>query len=337
MRLPEFDYLAPKTVDEALEHLSARAGECTVLAGGTDLLVRMKQGLKTPRGLLSLRHLGDLRGIRRENGRLVIGSCTPLAAIGASRDVGEHFPALRQAVRSVGAVSIQQHRGTIGGNICQDTRCLYYNQSAFFRSGRPPCHKAGGKNCYARKDSDRCHATSQSDAAPALIALGAEARVRNRGGERRIALQDLYSSVGDHPLTLADDDLLTAVVLPPPARGSSSAYRRLAYRSAIDYPIACAAAALDTDGGRVATARVVVGAVGRAPMLLPQVGELLAGAPLSESRRFEEAATRAMDLASAFAVDNVGATLDYRIRMIRVTVLRALEAAADGCAARPAA
>jgi len=337
MRLPVFNYIEPKGLNEALEQMKTFGKECAVLAGGTDLLVRMKQRLTTPANILSLKHLRDLSGIRRENEWLNIGACTPLADICASADIRNYFPALHQAISAVGAVSIQHHTGTIGGNLCQDTRCLFYNQSAFFRSGKPPCHKAGGQTCYAREDSDRCHATSQSDGAPALIALNARVSLQSTRGEREMPLMDLYSNIGDHPLTLSDDDLLTRINIPLPAPGSSSAYKRLAYRSAIDYPIVCAAASLESSDMLITGARIVVGAVGRAPLLLPQVADILVGSPLSDSEELEKAAMLSMDLASAFAVNNVGSTVEYRTRMIPVMVRRALEAAAEDAKSHPSA
>jgi 4-hydroxybenzoyl-CoA reductase beta subunit len=330
MRLPVFNYIEPKNLNESLEHIKTLGRDCAVLAGGTDLLVRIKQRLITPGNILSLKHLKSLRGIRRQEGRITIGSCTSLADICASTDIREQLPALHQAISAVGAVSIQHHTGTIGGNICQDTRCLFYNQSALFRSGKPPCHKAGGQTCYARKDSDRCHATSQSDGATALTALNASVSLQSTRGIRELPLAELFSAIGDHPLTMADDELLTGISIPIPNAGSYSAYQRLAYRSAIDYPIVCAAAVLEGSGTRITGASVCVGAVSRAPLLLPQVADSLIGNHLSDRAVFEKAGLLAMDLASAFAVDNVGSTVEYRTRMIPVVVRRALEAAAEG-------
>jgi len=337
MRLPAFNYIEPKDLNEALEQMKTFGNECAVLAGGTDLLVRMKQRLTTPANILSLKHLKDLRGIRRENGWLKIGALTPLADICDSADIQKHFPALHQAISAVGAVSIQHHNGTIGGNLCQDARCLFYNQSAFFRSGKPPCHKAGGQTCYAREDSDRCHATFQSDGAPALIALNAGISLQSTRSEREMPLEDLYSTIGDHPLTLADDELLTGINIPLPAPGSCSAYKRLAYRSAIDYPIVCAAASLESSDTLITGARIVVGAVGRAPLLLPQVANILVDSPLFDPEAFEKAAMLSMDLASTFAVNNVGSTVEYRTRMIPVMLRRALDAAAEGAKSQPSA
>ena len=183
MRLPPFEYLDPRDFPEALDMLAAHGNECRILAGGTDLLVRMKQRLLKPKYLMSLKSLNMLDYIREEDGAIKIGPRTTLAKLIESEMVKKFIPGFWQSVSSVGAQSIQHYAGTIGGNLCQDSRCLFYNQSAFWRSGRQPCHKAGGKTCYAREDSDRCHATFLSDCAPALIALDAKVILSRAEGE----------------------------------------------------------------------------------------------------------------------------------------------------------
>lgn len=178
MQLPGFEYLEPRNIDEAFDMLGAHGAGCAVLAGGTDLIVRMKLRLQSPRFLVSLKHLNDLDYIREDAGCLLIGAATPLARIIAAENVRAQLPAFHEAVAAVGARSIQHVRGTLGGNLCQDNRCRFYNQSAFFRSARQACHKAGGTICYARDGSDRCRSTCQSDGATALMALDAKVTLR---------------------------------------------------------------------------------------------------------------------------------------------------------------
>ncbi len=340
MRLPNFEYLEPGTLDEALEILHVHRGNCSVLAGGTDLLVRMKQRLLTPKHLISLKSLDHLNHIRQENGSspsekdevTKIGARTPLADISRSDIIQKHFPGLFQAIESVGAPSIQHHRGTIGGNLCQDNRCLHYNQSAFWRSGRQACHKAGGNICYAKEGSDRCHATCQSDGAPMLMALDAKVTLLRKDGQRTLPLEDIYTLAGEHPLSMEPDEILADIQIPLPGLGTGNAYKKLAYRSAIDYPIASAGVVVQTSQEKnsepvIEKSRIVVGAMSSAPMMLAQASKSLEGKSVSDQDALKKAAAIAMDHASAFATDNVGSELGYRIRMVAVLVRRALDEA----------
>ena len=331
MNLPRFEYLKPRDLGEAVGMLHDLGEDCKILAGGTDILVRMKHRLLTPKYLMSLKSLNGLCNIRNENGFVCIGAGTSLSEITKSQAFKKRHPALFQAINSVGAATIQHHRGTISGNLSQDTRCLHYNQSAFWRSTKPACHKAGGKTCYARADSDRCHGTFQSDCAPALIALDAHVVLNRKNGSRTLPLVDFYSSNGEAPLSLEPDEILTEIRIPEPQEGNGSSYKRLSYRSAIDYPIASVGAFVNVVDAVINDARIVVGAVSRAPLFLTQVSKQLSGVPISDKTALQKAADNTMDLASAFAVDNVGSSLEYRIQMISVLARRALEAAIVTC------
>jgi len=334
VRLPEFTYLEPADLDEALEMLHTHGADCRVLAGGTDLLVRMKQRLLAPAYLMSLKSVDGLAGITEEDGVLKIGAATPLADITASPVVRENFPALAEAVEAVGALSIQHFRGTLGGNLCQDNRCRFYNQSAFFRSTKQLCHKAGGQICYAREGSDRCRSVYQSDTAPALIALGAEVTVGRRDGRRSMPLMELYTATGEHPLSLADDELLTGIRIPLPQSGEGAAYQRLAYRSAIDYPVVCAGAWIRIEAERIADTRIVVGAIGSGPLHVAGAAGHLVGHPVADRSALEDTARAAADAAAAFAVDNVHGSTEYRMQMAAVMTTRALEKALGRAAQR---
>jgi len=327
VRLPRFQYLEPKDLCEALHLLELHGEECRILAGGTDLLVRMKQRLLRPSWILSLKNLHELDYIRNEDGALCIGGRTPLARVLSSPVVAEKIPALREAVQSIGAPTIQHYRGTLGGNLCQDTRCLHHNQSAFWRSTKQPCHKAGGRICYAREGSDRCRSTHQSDAAPALMALEARVVLSRKEGTRILSLEDFYTTRGETPLAIERGEILTEIQIPLPSSGSGNAYRRIAYRSAVDFPIASAGVSVQVRKGRIQRAKIVVGSIASAPLPLAQAGACLQGRPLDDEDALERAAQVSMDHASAFAVDNVGSTVEYRIRMVSVLVKRALKEA----------
>ncbi len=300
-----------------------------ILAGGTDLLVRMKQRLKRPSFLITLKNLKELEGVKLAEGELAIGAKTSLRDVIRSPWVQRYAKGLGEALSSVGAYTIQHVRGTIGGNLCQDTRCLYYNQSAFWRSGKAPCHKAGGKICYAREGSDRCRSTNQSDGATALLALDAKVTLQSLRGERTIPVSDLFTMKGETPLDIRSDEILTTIRIPIPSESAASAYERISYRSAIDFPVACAAVLIQAEDKAVKRARIAVGAMGNGPLLMIQAAELLEGRSLEDEEAMVRAARIAMDHASAFAVDNVGATVEWRVSMVEVLVRRALRRACE--------
>ena len=328
MRLPRFDYLGPDNLEGALDLLATHRDDAKILAGGTDLLVRMKKGLLKPKFLISLKALNELSYIKKEDNHIKIGARTSIADIIASDLIKKESRALVQACEKIGAITIQHFRGTIGGNILQDNRCHHYNQSDFYRSGRQPCHKDGGKICYAREEADRCNSTCQSDGATALMALDAGITLVRKGGERTVSLADFYTAEGIMPFSMESHELLKEIVIP--VQGGSSAYKRLAYRSAIDYPIVCTGVLLKpSPKDEIRDARIVVGAMGRSPLFLAQASSSLKGKKLTDTAAFKKAADIAMDHASTFAVHNVGSTLEYRCTMVSQMVFGALEQAAD--------
>lgn len=328
MRLPRFDYLGPDNLEGALDLLDTHRDDAKILAGGTDLLVRMKKGLLKPKFLISLKALNELSYIKKEDNNIKIGAGTSIADIIASNLVKKEAHALFQACEKIGAITIQHYRGTIGGNILQDNRCHHYNQSDFHRSGRQPCHKDGGKICYARDEADRCNSTCQSDGATALMALGAKITLARKGGERTVDLVDFYTADGIMPFAMESHELLKEIIIP--MQGAQSAYKRLAYRSAIDYPIVCAGVLLKSSKkNEIREVRIVVGAMGRSPLFLVRASSSLKGKKLTDMDAFKKAADIAMDNASTFAVHNVGSTLEYRCAMVSQMVLRALKQAAE--------
>ncbi|WP_299981995.1 FAD binding domain-containing protein [Desulfobacula sp.] len=334
MRLPRFDYLEPENLKGALDLLSTHRDDAKILAGGTDLLVRMKKGLLKPKVLISLKALNELSYINEKNGYIKIGARTPIADIVASGLIKEEAHALFQACEKIGAVTIQHYRGTIGGNILQDNRCHHYNQSEFHRSGHQPCHKDGGKICYAREEADRCNSTCQSDGATALMALDAKITLSKINGERTVDLADFYTTDGIMPFAMESHELLKEIIIP--VQIAESAYQRLAYRSAIDYPIVCAGVLLkrsDTQKNEIDDARIVVGAMGRSPLFLAQASFSLKGKKLNDTNAFKKAADASMDNASTFAVHNVGSTLEYRCAMVSQMVFQALKEAAQAAVA----
>lgn len=328
MRLPVFAYEVPQSIDEALKLLSRYGPDCRILAGGTDLLVRMKQRLATPAHLISLKALPELTGIEESEGVLRIGAAARLNDILEHKPIQERRPGLFEAVKSIGAPSIQHFAGTIGGNLCQDNRCQFYNQSSFFRAARQPCNKAGGKTCYAWEGgSDKCYSVCPSDAAPVLVAMEALAVIKSVNGERIIPLEELYSSVGERPLTLADDEMLTEIRVPDPPAGAGNAFEKLTYRSAIDYAVVSAGASVLTDGKQILKAKVVIGAVARAPLAIPAAEAILKDKPAGDEEALYEAGRAAMNTAQPFVANNMSQPVDYRTRMVSVMAKRAIKKA----------
>ena len=190
MRLPCFDHIKPESLEVSLAFLEKSGKKARLLGGGTDLLVSMKYGLSRPDTLISLKGLPELSGITADNhGNIVIGAGVTLSNLAKNPIISEKIPVLKKAVLSVASKHIR-NMATIGGNICLDTRCWYYNQSKLWREAREVCHKTGGSVCHAIKGSDRCHAINSSDTAPILAALNASVRVVKKGGERLIFIKD---------------------------------------------------------------------------------------------------------------------------------------------------
>ena len=327
MRLPKIDYLAPSSLSEALALLAEKGQAASVLAGGTDLLGRLRQRLVKPDVLVSLRNIEELKAVTLEGVTLRLGAAASLRTVMDHPEVRKELPGLAEALQSVGAAGIQHQRGAIGGNLLLDVRCLFYNQSDFWRSGRDKCFKNGGQVCHAVAESKECSASCQSDGAIMLAALSAQVLVKNKTGERLLGLAELFSGVGETPFTLAPEDLLCEIriMLPPPGTGSS--YQKLRWRSAVDYPLVSAAAVVSLSRGKVDRARLVIGAAGPAPLVIDDADKILRGqAP--DDDLIDQAAAAARRKAEGVIVENAIAPAEYRRRMVRVMARRALKEAA---------
>jgi 4-hydroxybenzoyl-CoA reductase beta subunit len=324
LRLPPFEYDEPRNLGEALTSLAEHGERAKVIAGGTDLIVRMKQRLDHPEVIISLKELKELNYIREENGHLRIGALTPLASLLESDPINRHFQALSQAARLVGAPPIQHFRGTIGGNLCLQTRCLFYNQSSFWRSGRSRCHKDGGEICYAEENSDRCRSANQSDGACALMGLDATIIAASVNGERRLSIEEFFTGRGEEPLALNSDEMVTEIQVDLPEKGVGSSFKKLTFRSAVDFALVSAAAMLWVADNKIASARLAVGGAGAAPLLLKEASETMIGKDIGDIEALDETFHKVRKHASAFMVDNLGATVDYRQKMSAVMAKRAV-------------
>ncbi|MDH4208817.1 MAG: FAD binding domain-containing protein [Anaerolineae bacterium] len=321
MQLPSFGHLEPRSLGEALELLAMHAEQAKPIAGGTELLVSMKQGLLAPAYVVDLKQIPGVDSVVEETEGLRIGALTRLSALIRSPLVQEHSPLLAEAASAVAAPPLQE-MGTVGGNLCQNTRCFYYNQSRFWRQVRGPCYKTGGDRCHVVEGGNRCFATYQGDLAPALIALGATVTLAKEGSERRLPLAELYTGKGKRPLALVTGEVLTEVRVPAASAGAGGDYQKLRQRGAMDYPLVGVAAAVGKDGSDVcAWARIALTGVSTGPLVVQEASELLVGRPVDEAL-LSQVAEAAYELARP--VNNVGSEATYRRKMVRVLTRRAL-------------
>jgi 4-hydroxybenzoyl-CoA reductase subunit beta len=321
--LPSFQLLRPKTLDEAIALMARHDGEVRIVAGGTDLLPSMKQKLFTPPCVLDLRGISELRGIRSRPGSGVeIGALTTLSAVERSALIRDDYPVLYQAVRTI-ASPVLRNMGTIGGNLCLDTRCLWYNQSLLWRKSCGFCLKKDGDLCHVAPGGTFCWATFSGDTPPALLCLGAEVEIAGPKGIRRTPLSEFYVNDGIVRLHLAPNEIVTRVNLPESSAGWRGSYQKLRVRGSIDYPLAGVAVALKLRSGRVEDARVAITAVNPAPLLVKDADAQLIGAVPGE-----ELADRVGDLAASTAkpLTTSALTPEYRREMVRVFAKRAVMA-----------
>jgi len=320
MRLPPFRYLAPVSVADAVKLMADHGPAAMLVAGGTDLYPNMKRRQFEPAVLVGLRGLGELVGVRgRPDGGLAIGAGTTLTAVSTHVQVRGRYAALATAA---GAVSTPQLRnmGTLGGNVCVDTRCNYYNQSYQWRKAVNFCMKKDGEICLVAPGSPRCWAVSSSDTAPALWSLGASVRIAGPAGERTIPLSAFYQDDGIQYLTKQPDEIVTEILLPPDD-GVRSVYLKLRRRGSFDFPVLGVAAALQMEGETVRRARIVLGAVASLPREAADAARLLVGERLGPELidRVADAAAR-----PAKPLDNTDLAHPYRKKMTRIFVARAL-------------
>jgi 4-hydroxybenzoyl-CoA reductase subunit beta len=320
IRLPAFTYVPARSVDEAVRALRDHGAAAMLVAGGTDLFPNMKRRQFEPSTLVGLRGVREIVGVRRApHGGLAVGAGTTLSALAAHPDVAREHAGLAMAA---GVVSSPQLRnmGTIGGNVCVDTRCNYYNQTFEWRRAIGFCMKKDGDICLVAPGSPRCWAVSSSDTAPVLWSLGARARLVGPAGERTVPVAALFRDDGIEYLAKRPDEVLAELLLPP-ADGWRSVYLKLRRRGAFDFPVLGVAAAVRLDGGRVREARIVLGAVASQPREAPAAAAALAGERLTP-----ETITRAADAAAGPArpLDNTDLTHPYRKKLTRIFVARAL-------------
>ena len=336
MSLPQFKLLRPRRLDEALSLLAKHsdrvaagdspAHHVRIVAGGTDLIPSMRQKLFEPQYVLDIRHIAELKGIREQKGSGVeIGALTSLTAIEHSELLRRRYPVLSEAAATV-ASPLLRNMGTLGGNICLDTRCLWYNQSLTWRKGCGFCIKKDGDLCHVAPGGTKCWAAFSGDTPPALLCLKAEIEIASTSGLRRMPLQDFYTGDGVAYRKLQSNEIVTRVFLPESSADYRGIYRKLRVRGSIDYPLAGVAVVIKRSNGHIADARLAITAVNPAPLLVKGASELLAGKVLDEAL-----AEAAGDLAARTAkpLTTSALTPEYRREMIRVFTKRAILQAAQ--------
>ncbi len=321
MQLPPFTFVEPESLQEAVQFLQQKGAVSRIIGGGTDILPSMKQRICTPEYVVSLEAISDLGQIEfDQNSGARLGSSVKLYSLASSSEIQRRFPILVQAARAVGSPQLRE-MGTLGGNLCLDTRCSYYNQSANWRKCLPACLKMGGKICNAIGSGQKCFAVFSGDLAPALMALGARVVLLSAGGQRTIPLDDLYSGDGTRPLTIESDEILVGVEIPAQSNAGLGVYLKYRIRKSIDYPLASVATVLSIAGPDkiCRKACVVIGAVGTRPLKIKGINALLKDKKLSEGL-IEEASQLAFK--AARPVQNTAGSPAHRKLMIKALVKR---------------
>ncbi len=323
MTLPAFRVLQPRTVEDAVRMLDEHRSDAMVIAGGTDVIPNLQMRLFTPRVLVDVKPLRELAVIEFSARQgLHIGATATLTHILETPWMRDKFAVLASAIGTV-AGPLQRNMGTIGGNLCLETRCRWYNQSHFWRQSLGGCLKKDGDICHVAPGGKFCWAAWSGDSAPAFLALDAELEIASLSGTRRVPLREFYKNDGMDRIALARNELLTAVHVPAHMAGRRGVYQKLRVRDSIDYPLAGVAVAMEVDSAGICKdARVALSAVNPAPMLVTQAGESLIGRKwsLELAERVAHAAIQ-----TGKPLTTSGSTPVYRRDMVRVFTRRALE------------
>ena len=322
MRLPWFGFHSPRSVAEAAKILAGEGPGAMLIAGGTDLVPNMKRRHQSPKTLVSLRKVEELKTLTNGSG-LRLGAGLTLSEIVHSEKVRGPYTGLYQAAAQVATVHLR-NMGTLGGNLCLDTRCSYFNQNYEWRKAIDFCMKADGDICWVATASKRCLAVSSTDTAPALISLGAKVKLVSTQGMREVLLADLYNNDGIDYISRRADEVMTEIGVPD-STGWTSTYWKLRRRGAFDFPVLGVAAAVKlAKDGTVEAARIALGAVSSKP-LATKAGESLIGRKLTDEA-IAEAGGKAQNVAKPmdntdldiyWRKDVVSAFVGYALRELR--------------------
>jgi 4-hydroxybenzoyl-CoA reductase beta subunit len=282
MLLPKFEHLCPTSIEEAAQLLGRHGNKARLAAGGTDLFPRMKQGLTRPEVVISLKGLAiNTPRVNRE-GDLYINALMPLADIIRSPEVIGKAPMLAEAIACVGSNQVR-HMGTLGGNICLENRCTYYNQSHSFQFVEP-CFKRGGDRCYLLPKGKKCLAVFSADTVPALICLDAKVEIVAAAGRRQLPVEKLYTGDALQPLSLSRDEIISAVIITNPQTVQGAAFTKFSLRGGLEFAGLTVAACLEmaNGSGTCSAARITAGAVSARPVRAAKAEKAMAGETLSD-------------------------------------------------------
>jgi len=283
MNLPHFDFHMPRTLAECAGLLETYAGDAAIMSGGTELLVRMKYGLARPSHVVSLSDVGGLNEISYKNGSgLALGAGVRLERLLRSTAVREKYPSIPEAASLVATRQVR-HMATLGGNLLQHTRCLYYNRSTTWGKAVPACVKRGGDVCHVVPGSKKCFAVYQGDMAPVLITLGAAVTFVSRSGEEELPLESFFTGDGNFPFRNTEGKVLARITIPDAPHPRIVRYKKYRLRDGIDFPLAGAAMALSMDGDRIAGLRICLTGVSSSPVLVTNTQDPASGKQLSNA------------------------------------------------------
>lgn len=323
MRLPKFEYRIPREIGEAVKMLAGAGPEGQFVAGGTDLYPNMKRRQQTPRTVISVMRLPELNRISGDGKSGVrIGASVTLTDVCEHEGIQHNYPVVASAARTI-STPILRNMGTIGGNLLLDTRCNYYDQNYEWRKGINFCLKKDGDVCWVAPGSAKCWAVQSSDLVPVMVAIGARLRFVSTLGERVIDAAGLYNDDGIDYLHKRADELLVDIELPP-TNGWRASYQKLRRRGAFDFPVLGVAAFIKTDNslGTVTDAKIVLGGIAPAPMIVKEAEQSLVGHQLNQEN-IQAAAEAAY--VRARPLDNTDFVMNWRKQMARQYTIRALE------------
>ncbi|MFC1670195.1 FAD binding domain-containing protein [Spirochaetota bacterium] len=327
MRIPEFQYEKPASLEQCFEHLEKSRNETSILAGGSDLLINMKLGVAMPRVVMSIRSLDELNSLNiDENDNLHIGACCTLSQLAAENIIRDKFPALFMAIKYVASMHIR-NVATIGGNLCLDTRCWYFNQSKSWRASRKSCYKTGGNLCHAVKNSKRCHAINKSDIAPVLMVMDAEVVVKKSGNERRIKISEFFADNGLKPNLLEVGGILTEIIIPPSPREYQSTFLKVANRRGIDFALGSIAVSINKNAKGVSGVSLILGSLRSSPVQLKKTAAIILESGLTDKSIENASETAVTELGT---VTNIYTSAGYKRDLVRALVKKALHKLING-------
>ncbi len=326
MYLPKFEYHSPMSVKEVARLLKELDARAEMMAGGTDLLPRMKYGLVRPEHLISLKEIPAEPPVQLEDGALCLDTHITLSEIVLSPLLREMAPLLATAAERVASQEIR-NMATLGGNICQESRCLYYNQSHRFQFV-DPCFKRGGEMCYFATKSKKCFAVYMGDIAPALMCLDAEVQILGIAGERQVPIESIFSGDARRPLNLDPDEVLTKVIIPSQPNSTGWSHIKYSIRGGVEFAAVNIATILNMENGGKTCERasIAVDAIAPSPMGAPKAASLLKGKALSANLIEEAAKVVAEEMK---ITPHHGYTVAYLREILWVQAKRALTAALE--------